>query len=401
MGDRDLRVLLMSPLPDVDPFCGDVIYTQALLEQPPAGVEYVRYDDAVRSGELHELGRRPGLEAGESLTERTMAYARLLREHGINAARDRGLLFREPFRYLEVRGTFDLIHCHTYSVCWSGRPTPVLVSNALPLTELYLKARGWSDRRVRITGTVDRGLARALGVDHIEYGLSEVDRLVTFTHALRDWYVDRGVPADRIGVAPCFPSAMPSEGTSEPVTGRIGFVAGDFRAKGGDLVVAAMELVRRERPDAHLWIAGGSPPLDRHTVEAAAITLCGYLSRDELLTKFLPSCEVFAYPSRFDGLPLTLLEALGSGVPVVVSDYFALPEVVSDGQSGRIVAGENVKALAAAILDLLEPSGRKAAVEGALHRYRSMYSAEGVLPVLRQNYDLTIAQGRQMTTTER
>jgi glycosyltransferase involved in cell wall biosynthesis len=96
-----------------------------------------------------------------------------------------------------------------------------------------------------------------------------------------------------------------------------------------------------------------------------------------------------------------LLEALGSGVPVVVSDYFALPEVVSDGQSGRIVAGENVKALAAAILDLLEPSGRKAAVEGALHRYRSMYSAEGVLPVLRQNYDLTIAQGRQMTTTER
>ena len=391
MADRHLRVLLMSPLPGIDPFCGDVIYTQALLENPPSGVEYVRYDDAIRSGELHELGRRRGFESGGSVRERSVAYGTLLREHGINLARHHDLLFREPFRHLEVRGDFDLIHCHTYSVCWSGKAVPILVSNALPLTELYSKARGWSDRRVKVAGMVDEYLAKALGVAHIEYGLSNVDRLVTFTDSLRLWYIDHGVPAERIGVAPCFPSAMPTEGLSEPVSGRVGFVAGDFRAKGGDLVVDAMALVRRTRPDAHVWIAGGTPSLDRHETDAAGVTLCGYLSRDDLLKTFLPSCEVFAYPSRFDGLPLTLLEALGSGVPVIVSDYFALPEVVSDGDSGRVVPGENVEALASAILELLSPAQRYAAVEGARTRYRSTYSATAVLPLLRQNYDEAIA----------
>ena len=88
-----------------------------------------------------------------------------------------------------------------------------------------------------MTDRVDGVLAQLLGVAHIEHGLAGADRVVAFTHALGQWYVDHGVPAERIGVVPCFPSKMPTGAVAQAVPGRIGFVAGDFRAKGGDTVL--------------------------------------------------------------------------------------------------------------------------------------------------------------------
>ena len=387
---RELRVLLMSPLPGVDPFMGDVIYSQALLEQPPPGVTYIRYDDAIASGELLELGRRQSLQAALSRRSRALAMTQVLRDHSLNVARRSGLLFREPFRFLEIRGSFDMVHCHTYSARWTGVPTPVLVSNALPLSELYARARGWGRGRVRFADDADRLLAKILGVSHIEHGLARADRVVAFTHTLGEWYARRGVPRERIGVVPCFPSGMPTAPSAQSVPGRIGFVAGDFVAKGGDTVIDAMARIRRSRPDAHLWIAGGPTSRSASDLAAAGVHSCGYLTREELLADFLPSCQVFAYPSRFDGLPLTLLEALGSGVPAVVSDYFALPEVVADGVSGRVVGQNDPDALAGAVLELLDPEVNSRAAEAARLRYATTYSPAVVLPLLRENYDLAI-----------
>ena len=382
MTARPLRVLLLSPLPGVDPFMGDVVYSQALLDRPPPGVTYVRYDDALASGELVEHGRRGALDAVTGAGARVAAFGRLLRDHAINDIRRTGVLFREPFRTLEIRGRFDLVHCHIFSVRWLGRPTPVLVSNASPLTELYLRARGWSTGRVRRADAADRLLARMLGVAHIEHGLADADRVVAFTHTLGDWYVARGVPRHRVGVVPCFPTGLPDGPVAEPVPGRIGFVAGDVLAKGGDTVLRAMDRIRSARPDAQLWMAGGELPPGTVGGDAPWLTRAGYLSRQDLLTDFLPSCQVFAYPSRFDGLPLTLLEALAAGVPTVVSDYFALPEVVGDGEAGRVVPVDDPDALAAAVVALLEPGANERAGRAARERYRTTYTRRGGAPAV-------------------
>jgi len=388
---RSLRVLLMSPLRDVDPFSGDVVYTEALLEKPPDGVTYVPYVDALRSGELLEHGRRSSAQDAAGLVGHCRAVVTVAREHAVNALRQRDVLFREPFRFMEVRGSFDLVHCHTYSVRWTGRPTPVVVSNALPLRELYARARGWDERKVDRADRADRLLARALGVDHIEYGLGAVQRVVAFTRVLADWYVHNGVAPERVGVAPCFPPGMDRVTERRPVPGRVGFVAGAFVAKGGDTVLAAMPAVRRARPDAHLVIAGGETDLDPRTLAEAAATKVGYLSRPDLLSDFFPQCAVFAYPSRMDGLPLTLLEAMATGLPCAVSDYFALPEVVGTG--GRSVPQDNPVALAAALVDLLDPVTNDAVGSAALARYRDTYAPDAVRPLLRQNYKLAQQSG--------
>jgi glycosyltransferase involved in cell wall biosynthesis len=393
---RELRVLLMSPLPGLDPFNGDVVYSQALLEQPPPGVTYVRYDDAIISGELRELGRRRDFQARDSPRARWLALTRLVREHSLNEARRHGVLFREPFRFLEVCGAFDLVHCHTFSVRWTGARVPVLVSNAAPLSELYARARGWGEGRVRFADDADRFLARMLDVAHIEHGLAQADRVVAFTHVLRRWYIERGVPPDRVGVVPCFPAGMPVAAVEQSVPGRIGFVAQNFMIKGGDTVLQALDKIRARRPDAHLWVAGGpTTGLSDKELVVAGVTWCGYLSREQLLEHFLPSCQVFAYPSRFDGLPLTLLEALGSGVPAVVSDYFALPEVVADGESGRVVPQDDPDALANAVIELLDPAVQRRAASAARSRYNSTYAPATVLPLLRENYDLAIQRGER------
>ena len=380
----------MSQLPGIDPFTGDVIYSEALLEQPPPGVTYVRYDDAAASGEIVEHGRRESIGAEDSLARRAVGLGRVAREHVVNMARNHDLLFREPFRFIEVVGQFDLVHNHTYSARWTGVPTAVLVSNAVPHSELYLRMRHWSPNKVRFADTADRLLARVLGVAHIVHGLGDVDRVVAFTHVLGQMYLEHGVPADRLGVVPLFPSGMPAPPLRPSVPGRIGFVAQDFVAKGGDTVLEAMGRIRQRRPGAHLVVAGKTPAVSEAQLATEGVTWRGFLSRAELLTEFLPACRVFAYPSRFDGLPLTLLEALGSGVPLVVSDYLGLPEIVGDGISGRVVPQDDPQAVADAVVDLLDPDTNALASAAARARYESTYSPASVLPLLRQNYDLAI-----------
>jgi hypothetical protein len=53
-----LNVLLMSPLAGLDPICGDIIYTEQLLQNPPAGVKYQTYAEAMEQGNLVEISVR-------------------------------------------------------------------------------------------------------------------------------------------------------------------------------------------------------------------------------------------------------------------------------------------------------------------------------------------------------
>ena len=106
----ELRVLLLSPLPELDPPGGDVTYTQELLKSPPPGVVYETYAQALAGGSLVELGRRNSLN-GVLKRELPISLAMIGREHAVNALRSRELLFREPFRYFDIKSPgYVLVH---------------------------------------------------------------------------------------------------------------------------------------------------------------------------------------------------------------------------------------------------------------------------------------------------
>src|SRR4051812_38391050 len=131
-----MKVLLLSPLPGRDPAGGDITYTQTLLSDPPPGVEYVTYADALADGSLLEHGTRGALKRARLRSVGELGFELGLTSiaHTINRIRRFRWLFWEPFRFFSVKpGAFDVIHNHIYNARFYGLKTPLVFSNACPL----------------------------------------------------------------------------------------------------------------------------------------------------------------------------------------------------------------------------------------------------------------------------
>ncbi len=110
------------------------------------------------------------------------------------------------------------------------------------------------------------------------------------------------------------------------------------------------------------------------------------MPREELLAGLLPSFDVFAYPTRFDGLPLVLLEAMSRGVAVTATDYRAVPEMLDGGRAGLLFAPGDVDALTRNLLRLLEPETNARYRRAARDFFTSTFSADVVRPRLLASY---------------
>lgn len=113
--------------------------------------------------------------------------------------------------------------------------------------------------------------------------------------------------------------------------------------------------------DAHLTIVGGGDLLARlkqMTVElglADRVTFAGYLS-DEELRLTLTNATVFSMPSTAELQSIASLEAMASGLPIVVADAMALPHLVEEGENGYLFTPGDSDDLAAKLTEVLEKS---------------------------------------------
>ena len=134
--------------------------------------------------------------------------------------------------------------------------------------------------------------------------------------------------------------------------------------KGMDLLIAAYaEMPQALRSEWPLCIVGDGPQRQALEQQVEALQLVDavlFMGFQADPSPFLQRDAIFLLPSRFEGMPNALLEAMAAGLPVVVSDASPGPlEVVRHGENGLVVAVENVKALTAAMRALVEdPSAR-------------------------------------------
>ncbi|MCY1274587.1 Glycogen synthase [compost metagenome] len=137
----------------------------------------------------------------------------------------------------------------------------------------------------------------------------------------------------------------PAERRSEPHRPfRLLYVGSWMVRKGVDLLAPIM---RSLGGDFVLHYTGGPiAEKDKPTMPPNMIDI-GRLSGDEVVAA-MQQADAFLFPSRSEGLPLALMEAMACGLPVIVADAASLPEVVDEGVTGMLCPRDDVGAFATA-----------------------------------------------------
>lgn len=138
-----------------------------------------------------------------------------------------------------------------------------------------------------------------------------------------------------------------------------------------------------DRPHARLTIAGDRE-VDRARAMIArlglhdSVELRPWLSPVEV-SQLLAAAQVLALPSRSEGQPMAVLEAMANGLCVVASNVGGIPEMVEDGRSGLLVQPADVSALAAVLRSVVADSDLRARLgEAALRRVRAHFDIDVV-----------------------
>ena len=145
--------------------------------------------------------------------------------------------------------------------------------------------------------------------------------------------------------------------------------------KGFDLLIRALPLV----PDATVVIVGDGPEragLERLARELGVTDRVLITGWSEQARAYLGSFDIFVLPSRFEGFPLSIVEAMLARLPVVATDVGSIAEAVLDGETGFLVPAEDVDALAGALQRLLaDPELRRRLGESGRARALDRFTA--------------------------
>lgn len=110
------------------------------------------------------------------------------------------------------------------------------------------------------------------------------------------------------------------------------------------------------------------------------------------LGNILAAIDVFVMPSFWEGLPLSLVLAMGAGLPVVATRVAGIPEVVEDGVSGFLVAPGDVTALGNALARVINDEGLRARVGEAARAFvRPRFGVDGYIASVTALYDRVLA----------
>jgi glycosyltransferase involved in cell wall biosynthesis len=167
--------------------------------------------------------------------------------------------------------------------------------------------------------------------------------------------------------------------------------------KGIHDLIRALPEIANSIPGVRL-VAGGSGDIDvvrRRSRELGIekhVLLPGYVSGPEKF-RLLAEAAIYVLPSYNEGVPISILEAMSVGLPIVTTPVGGIPDVIRDGEEGFLVSPGSIDQLARRIIELLGSEDlRKRMGENARRRLRSEYSPEASLGALAALYQSHGAQ---------
>ncbi|MES1255638.1 MAG: glycosyltransferase family 4 protein, partial [Acidobacteriota bacterium] len=233
----------------------------------------------------------------------------------------------------------------------------------------------WADFVARLTSSrLRRWVARALE----GLAVRSADRVVVAAAADAARIIDRyHVDPARVTVIPNYVDTArfrPDDGVV-PDAGHILFVGRLEDQKNPALLIDAARTV----PGVHITVVGDGPlRADLESLAQAngvAVHFAGRLAHDALAGLFRRA-QVFVLPSRYEGNPKVLVEAMACGVPVVGTRVPGIADVIADRQNG-LLCDSSVESLRAAMVELLRDAGLRTRLANAGRRYVEAHCSLG------------------------
>jgi glycosyltransferase involved in cell wall biosynthesis len=263
------------------------------------------------------------------------------------------------------RRQFDVVHTHTAKAGALGRiaarragvPRVVHTYHGFPFHEFqsrlrragYIAVERYLGRFTDVALCVGTGVA----VEAVRRGLLPPERIRTIGVAVPDGPPRCPDSRDRarraLGIAP-----------DATVVGAVGRLT--YQKAPEDFLTAMRELTRLRRaggvrrPDVTgVWVGGGElAGRVARLVRSAPEPLVVLAGERADIPEILPAFDVFALPSRYEGLPTAVVEAMVCGIPVVASAVNAVSDVVVPGETGLLVPPQRPDLLAEAVGYLLD-----------------------------------------------
>ena len=303
---------------------------------------------------------------------------------------------------LRNRSTYDIVHLH--GAYW--RIAPIILIAKLLRKKIIVKMTS--------LGTDDPvTIRRRLFGSILLSTVAMADAVVAITDGLTNSYIQAGLPLARLARIPngvdtkvFKPVGSKTRRTLRitfgiPLTAPVVLFVGAVRwLKGVDLLLTAWQTVQKRFPEAILILVGpistSSGPYGRPFAEYIDDYISSHLSPQNIrilgqqvdVQRFYQMADVFVLPSRLEGLPNALLEAMACGLPCVGSDIPSIHGIITNKKNGLIFESENTEQLADAISSLLS-NEQKARELGQRAREAVMtrYSLESVTEAYLHLYD--------------
>lgn len=291
-------------------------------------------------------------------------------------------------------GKFDTIITFTHDSNVLGLPLAKLAGIPSRVGTHLGEIRGMSKWRDGVhTFLVNRGV---------------IQTLVASSARTRANAVEVGVRPERIETI--YNAIMPFEVSTidrEAVRAKIGLKEGEvfFLAvgrlvyeKGHEFLIEAMSTVVKEDPRAVAGICGAGQLHDRLQSQIDGLGLQGkvkLLGQWDSIHEILAAADVFVLPSRWEGLPMALLEGMMAGLPVIATRVEGVDEVVQPGEHGLLVPLESPAELAQAILQLLRsPEDRQRMGGAARARVLDSYTTDRMCAAYLQVIEQGLGTGK-------
>lgn len=275
-----------------------------------------------------------------------------------------------------LRGRGRIVHIHaTVRGSAYRKAVCVLVAKALRRRVVLQVHSGAGDIAAFRAGLGRPSLA-LLGA-----ALAAADAVLAVSAASAEALRGAGVGAAVEVVPNAAPVVAPFERSERPGGEvRVAYLGGFAnRAKGSDVLIEALAEAMPAESRAMVTLAGpGEPPEAALALLAAepGLEWAGWLdaeAKDELLR----AAAIFVMPSRSEGLPMALLEAMAYGMAVIATAVGGIPELVEDDGDGILVPAEDPAALAAALARLLaDPALRVRLGQAARQRVARLDAVE-------------------------